>query len=411
MLRDRLHRIYPLAVFSFLIGFHSRAESVTFTPLGNFSALGGQYFTGASKSSGINIDGSFVPVIGITSKLYILPIYVSSYHQTQSVYNFLGQNTLIQGQLDQTGVLRADWAANSRWRLKPRVGLAKEWSKQSTDESTWNGLFNYTRKFGGLSAERALPNGSLEIGYEYGQVEYPHYQSLDADPRLTTTGITAVTGATVLNFHSHSTSLDYHWITDSKNASFDANATWVRENFIDQKVITSDSDGFQAVIDKKRTDDIYLLTLRESIRPSSRWLVNFGETFQYYQSNQNSYDATQAFANPFTYRYYNYADAQWSPTVTWFWNDARWDLSLGGTIGIRQYMYRKAQDGQGNYLGKRIHSLNRGGNLMLRYRIYKGLRVVLTGNILTYSSNTRYEVNYPYNYTTSSYLGGLSWEF
>ena len=44
-------------------------------------------------------------------------------------------------------------------------------------------------------------------------------------------------------------------------------------------------------------------------------------------------------------------------------------------------------------------------------RWLKGFHAVLTANILTYWSNTRYEVNYPYNYTVYNYLGGLSWDF
>jgi len=63
--------------------------------------------------------------------------------------------------------------------------------------------------------------------------------------------------------------------------------------------------------------------------------------------------------------------------------------------------------------------MDRGATITLRYdlgknatiRWLKGLHAVLTGNVLTYWSNTRYEANYPYNYTVYTYLGGLSWDY
>src|SRR4029077_20665675 len=133
----------------------------------------------------------------INSRLYLIPIYLGSYHETQGIYNFLGQNTLITRQFDQTGVLRAAWAASSSWRIKPRAGYTKEWIQQSTDESLWNGLFNFRRATGGISAEKVLANGSFEVGYDYGSIQYPNYQALTGDSRLTSTGINQNAGTNV----------------------------------------------------------------------------------------------------------------------------------------------------------------------------------------------------------------------
>src|SRR5579864_8755397 len=92
--------IRGIAVLVALIQAVPPVQAVTFTPIAHLNALGGQYFTGVTHSNGANIDGSFVPVIGINSRLYLIPIYVGSYHETQGIYNFLGQNTLITRQLD-----------------------------------------------------------------------------------------------------------------------------------------------------------------------------------------------------------------------------------------------------------------------------------------------------------------------
>jgi hypothetical protein len=387
------------------------SSAVTLNPILRLSAMGGQYFTGATDSSGVNVDAMVVPVIGINPRLYVIPIYLASYHETQSVYSFLGERTLINKQLDQTGVVRLAWSPSSAWRLKPRAGYKREWIQQNTDGSLSDGLFNYGRLFTGASAERVLANGSIEVGYEYGFTRFPNYQSLDADPRLTTTGITAGAGTKVLDFNSHETSLSYQTSTADRRRSWDVTLTWLRENFRDQKVITSTEGGFEDFVDERRMDDIMNGTLNHVFRPSARWTFASAETLQYYHSNQNAFDATQLYASPFTFRYYNFVDLQWSPSVSRFWGEGRWETTVTGSLGYRKYDHRRAQDGEGTYLSELIHSTNRGGTLTVRYRVLKGLFAVMTGSLLRYESNTRYEANYPYNYTVASYLGGLSWEY
>jgi hypothetical protein len=406
---------FKVLLLSFCVS--STAHALKVTPIAHLNVMGGLYNSGDTHSSGINVDGSIVPVIGINSRLYLIPIYIGSYHETQSVYNFLGQNILINRQLDQTGVLRAAWALNSSWRLKPRVGFTKEWIEQTTDESLSNGLFNFQRAFTGLSAERVFGNGSLEVGYEYGSIKYPHYQALDADPRLTTTGITSSVGTDVLDFHAHDASVIYDQSTSDKRWHLLSTFDWIRENFVDQKVLTVSENGLdQEVGDTQRTDDIFNLALQQLYVPTSRWSFNFGETFQYYFSNQNAFDATQLF---YTSRYYNFFDVQLNPSATMTFDDARWDATLGLTYGFRQYSHRRTQDGSGAYMDSLIYSMDRGAVFTLRSdlgritsrRWLKGIHGVLTSNILTYWSNTRYEANYPYNYTVYNFLLGLSWDF
>ncbi len=391
-------------------------QAVTYSPIANMTALGGQYFTNSTHSSGANVDASFVPVLGLSPKLYLIPILVVNYKETQNVYNFLGENTLVNKQLDTLSVLRLSWETSDTWRLKPRAGYKYEWAQQSTDGSLTGGLFNNQRLFGGLSAEHVLSVGTIELGYEYSDTTYPNYQSLSADPRLTATGITSNAGTNVLNFRGHETTLNYTVSADDKRWRSQNIFTWLREDFADQKVITQTDGGFEDFVDKKRTDDIFNLALTQSFRPHTRYALSLGEILQYYLSNQNAFDSSQLFVNPFTYRYYNFIDLQLNPTLTGYWFDGIFETSLAGVYGYRQYSHRKSQDGLGNYENKRIYSMNRGATLTLRYRLpplgsVKGLSVMMTSSVLTYWSNTRYEANYPYNYTVYNYQGGLSWEY
>lgn len=384
---------------------------VTFSPIVRLSSLGGQYYTGSTHASGVNVDSSFVPVIGLTPRLYLIPIYLGTYHETQSVYNFLGETTLIQRQLDQSGTLRLDWAVSPVWRLKPRAGYKREWTKQSTDEGLGNGLFNYDRIFGGVSGQMASGGASLELGFEYNKTRFPNYQALSADPRLTSTGITANAGTDVLNYNSYQASLTPELKSGDKRWLLNGTFTWIRQNFVDQKVITTTTGGLEDFLNEMRTDDIYNLSVQQSFRSTPSWVLGLGETIQYYTSNQNAFDASQVFSTPFTFHYYNFIEPQVSPSISLLLDESRWELTLAGSYAFRQYAHRRTQDSSGAFQNELIHTNAYTASLTVRYRLLKGLYTVLTGSFLKSTSNMNYEVNYPYNYTNWTYLGGMSWEF
>ncbi len=387
------------------------ANAFKFSPVARVSALGGQYYTGTTHSSGANIDIYIVPAFRLHPRLYLVPVYIRTLHQTQTVRNYAGENTLVQIQADQMSLLRADWIVTPVWHIKPRVGYSNQWIKQSSNESLTSGLFNYNRLTGGVAAQAVLPQGSFELGYEYSLVRYPNYHALAADPRLTSTGVTQAVGKDVLDFNSHETSIAFDTGWTHPPWRWSAKQVWVREDFIDHHVISQRPGGFESVLPQNRTDDIFLLTFEESRRFHSRALLSLGESFQYYMSNQNAFDSTHPFfATPFTYRYYNFLEADLNPALTLYLDKAQWELRLEGNFQVRQYTHRRTQDGYGTYQNNLIYQTIRGGTLTLRRKLFKGFYLVLTSSILTASSNTRYEANYPYNYTVWNYLGGLSWE-
>ncbi len=70
-----------------------------------------------------------------------------------------------------------------------------------------------------------------------------------------------------------------------------------------------------------------------------KWSFSLGETFQYYLSNQNTFDATQLDTPSFTYRYYNYLDTQLAPSVTL--TIGRFETGVIGSFGFRLYSHRR----------------------------------------------------------------------
>ena len=388
----------------------SVSHAVTVSPVVRLSALGGEFFTTSAESTGGNYDATIAPVIGLTDRFYLIPIYLGSFKQVPSIYDFLGESTLIEKQLDHQAVLRTLWAIDSVWRIKPRFGFKREYVKQNTDDSLQTGLFNYTRYTGGLAVEAVTSLGSIELSYDYGRTGYPNYQATIDDPLLVGSGLTTGAGTNILDIYSHESAINYDYSTQDKRWHWTANFDWLRENFLDQKIVSQDlGTNTEAFVNKQRTDDIFTLTLQQLFKYSERWNFGWGEVFQYYISNQNAFDASQIDAPSFTYRYYNYFDTQINPSLTV--TLGRFDTSVVGNFGYRQYAHRLTQDGDGNFTGSLIHSFNRGVTATSRYRIAKGLYAVLSRSLVTYTSNTQFQQDYPYNYSVFNVFGGLTWEY
>lgn len=406
----RLASVLSITVCSFVLT-ESSVEALTVSTVARVSAMGGQYRTGSAHSQGVNLDAYLVPAIKVHPRLFLVPIYIRSVHQTQSVYSFLGEKTLVKIQADQTTLLRADWIVSSTWHIKPRFGYINEWLKQSNNESLLHGLFNYNRWLGGCSAEAVLGQHSFEWGYEYSLVRYPNYQSLASDPRLTTTGITQAVGRDVLNFDSHEASIAYDSGTSYRPWNWNGKVVWVHENFGDQKVITQGPGGFEGVSAKQRADNIVMLLGKQTHQPVGPWFFGFGETWEYYLSNQNAFDAAQTLVSPFTPHYYDFWEMAINPFLSFSRNRAAWEIRLDGNLAYRQYLYRRTQNQFGAFQeDSLIYTFLSSGTLTCRRHLYKGFYAILTTSVLQSSSNTRYEANYPYNYTVWTYLGGISWE-
>src|SRR5438552_17723629 len=89
------------------------AQALTVSPVLRLSALGGEFFTTSAESTGGNYDATIAPVIGLTDQFYLIPIYLGSFKQVPSIYDFLGESTLIEKQLDHQAVLRTLWAVDA----------------------------------------------------------------------------------------------------------------------------------------------------------------------------------------------------------------------------------------------------------------------------------------------------------
>jgi hypothetical protein len=393
-----------------LLTMASGAGAITVSPVMRFSALGGEFFTTSARSTGANYDATVAPVLGLTPTFYLIPIYLASYKQVPSIYDFLGESTLIEKQLDHQASLRTLWLVNPTLRIKPRMTFKREYVKQNTDDSLQTGLFNFTSFTGGLAMETVLPIGSIEVGYDYGRTGYPNYQATIDDPLLVGTGLTSGTGTDILDIYTHESSINYDYATKDKRWHWTANIDWLRQNFIDQKIINQDETTQTETFEtKRRTDDIFTLALQQTYKYSPRWTFGMAEVFQYYLSNQNAFDASQTVAPSFTYRYYNYFDAQLNPTFTL--SVGRFDTSVTGVLGVRRYSHRQTQDSNGNFTGSLIHSFDRGATAVTRFRVAKGLYLVLSRSLITYTANTQFEQDFPYNYSVFNVFGGITWEY
>lgn len=403
MIRSRRIQVLILTL-SLLGGGNVHAAKVT--PVADVTVLGGQYFLeGNSAAFDGNVDAMVVPVVNFTPKTALLPIYQGSFRGTKDVEDLVGGGTLVQTRMDHSLTLKLVHQFTPNFSLKGKVGYKKEWLKETVDETFSNGLFNYDRLVTGVEMERDKPETKIRVGYDFYTMRYPNYRSLGSDSRFTDVGLTATAGTDILDYNTHELFFE-------KRNKIGEKSSWVwgydvaYKGFQDQKVVTA-SGGYSA---SNRFDMSHQLSSGVELQKDN---VTFGldGVFQFYHSNQNSFDASRAFFNK---RYYNFGEVHLTPSVslnigkgssgplrtTFFWD-----------FGFRRYTDRIAQDPDGEPTGAKLHQAFHALGFRVKYPLPHGLSLRTQANYKVYSSNMNYEKNYRYNYDAVTYFAGLGWEY
>jgi hypothetical protein len=129
-------------------------------------------------------------------------------------------------------------------------------------------------------------------------------------------------------------------------------------------------------------------------------------SYELLDSNQNSYDVTAA---AFHRGFYSYADAGVGPR----W-EFRWRGWMTGGVSYRfvhrAYAHRPAQNADGSEKGGAIKSDTQTARLNLTFPIAAGFSATLRLASQHVDSNMSRETTYRYNYTSSNYFLGVTYE-
>lgn len=398
-----------------------RAWGVDYVPVVSGSLMGGQYFyQGASSNLGANASLLAAPTFKTSDRWTFLPVYDGDYQGTKGVSDIVGPGTLFQQEFGQlVSVTAVDTPDGSAWRFKPTASYKYEFLKETRDEAWGKGLFDFEKAGAGFEAERVYKEPfSYRFGLDVFQIRFPNYASLESQAGTDPTGDPLnreLAAPHVLDSWNVqlSASGSRPFPYDAPVMAFEAGYSLLYQYYPEQNLV--DSEGNL----ENRVRQDYIQTVTGSMaypRPlrlmdsDMRVDAKLTASASLDSSNQNTFDPveTQYVGND-----YSYLLAGVGPTATLNWGNLKrptW-ASLGVHYERQQYLGRLAQDSDGLYTAAKEHDDRYVMTLGYGYPIAEGFYLKAQGNFYWQRSNMTYEVYYPYNYRTSNFLLGFTYDY
>ena len=392
-----------------------RSWAAEVSPIYGLQALGGQnFYSGQRGSLSGNLSGVVAPAVKFDERWSLLPALNSNFQGTQQVLDVVGAGTLFQAQWDnRVGVKAVYTPADSPWRLKPSFSVKYQLLQQTKDEKLGSGLFDYYKWNTGLDVEYVYREPfSVRFGLDFFETHFPNYTSLESQ------------AATSFQGQSLARELVGDHVLDTRSLLFmsavegplserliaEGTAGLLYQRFPSQHLVAASGDLAPPLREDVVTMMGASLKLPAELNSDLRVLGAFDLGASYESSNQNSYDATATQYLPY---YYNFGELKVSPSVKFLFGSPRQAtiLGLGVTYWHRRYPYRPLQNSSGVYLGGSTHMNNWMVNSSLTYPMAPHFSLVFNFQHGQASSNQTFEQFYKYNYTTTSYLFGFSYDY
>lgn len=395
----------------------AQATGLEVSPIYGLQVLGGQnFYSGQRNSLSANFTGIVAPAMKFNDKWALLPSYHSVYSGTQQVLDVVGAGTLFQSQWDNRLGMRAVYTPDgSQWRFKPSLSAKSEFLQQSKDEQLGSGLFDYLMFGAGFDAEYVYRDPfSVKLGVNYFQTHFRNYTTLES--RI----------ATQFQGQSLARELVGDHILDTKNFLFTASieaplaerliiegfSSFMYGRFPQQRLVAPSGDLSSPLREDVTTSLGASFKMPAELNSDLRLLGTLDFTGAYTSSNQNSFDATQTRFIPY---YYNFGQVSVAPGVRFVLGPVKQAtvVGLSATYWYRRYPYRNTQDpGSGAYQdGTSTHMHNWMLNATATYPMAPHFSLVFNVQHGRAQSNQSFQQFYRYNYTTTNYLFGFSYDY
>lgn len=388
---------------------------VKITPVARLDILGGQYFIeDKSTSFGGNTSIFVSPAINFNKNHALVPILFLTYRGTKDVRELVGGGTLTQECLD-VGPFGVKYVhkISSGLKLKFKTTYKIEYLKETKDEEWQKGLFDYHKlTIGGEVENKLTENLSFRTSIDYFTVRYPNYQSLVSkyQTSIDTTTYTEISenaGKDVLDYDSIDCFIESSYSL-SQNILLQVTYDLTMRNFRDQHIVKSDGK-----FDKTLRNDVSHVLRLNTLLNFERITISLADTIKYYDSNQNSYDAS---FTKFTENSYDHIENMLSPSINFKLGNKEpyINLSLWWEITYRNYLSRLAQNETGEYTNEKLWQQTNVLCTSFTYpvdKLLKGLSFKILTSYNIVSSNMKYEKFYKYNYSSYNYFAGVEFKF
>lgn len=380
--------------------------------------LGGQDVATQGRPRDSGIASALVAVaVPISASWKITPVYQNYYQATRQVLDAGGGGVnLFQSRMDHRLGAKFFYEPRETWRLKLNLGSRFQLLKETNDEAWGKGLFDFRKLNAGLEWEwfYAKPH-SFRFGYDYFNVAFPNYHTLESRGALRINGQTVareLSGSRVLDSHNHSVLAGINGSFIRRDWVWDLSYIGVFQSFPDQPVANAAGQFDPA----KRRDFLHELTgsVRGWFKPG--WLdklyLGLRATAAVTDSNQNNFNAADG---RFFSGYYDVRTLDLLPSFgLYFANpvEPSRSVQLSGSYQMifAHYPGRFAQDYTGAYGARGLNSTTYAAVVTLTWPIRRHLSVMASFRSTVLRSNMNYEALYRYNFSSRAYLVGFGYE-
>ncbi|MFC1679572.1 hypothetical protein ACFL2T_05120 [Elusimicrobiota bacterium] len=390
------------------------AHAVEVEPVYTLQFLGGQYFfsEGQSKVSG-NLSGLLAPGIRFNERWELYPSLRSAYKGTKEVVDVVGAGTVFQEQMDhRLGVKGVYNPEGTKWRLKPSASYTAQLLKETADESFGNGLFDYRKMDFGFEGEYVYRKPlAVRASVTYFMTHFPNYTSLESQASTDFQGQSLareLVGDYVLD--SHGQLLAFSGEYPFKGMLVEGGYTFMHQRFGDQRIV----DAAGALTPSSRHDIMHAVSggvkYPHEFSAKFKAVGSFGVGFAINDSSQNNYDALRTH---FVEDYYDYREISVSPGLELKVGDPDWPTTfcMDLNLAMRSFPGRFIQNEDGAYQGDNLSQTNFMISATASRPIAPRFKVLFNVQHGIARSNQEYEQLYTYNYSATSYLFGLSYDY
>jgi len=362
--------------------------------------------------SGGFVSGFLAPGYKLSDATSLLVLYNGSYYKQLNFYSDLvGPRGRDERQSHTiTPMLRIAFGENRRYALTPSVFYTTTYNKDVEGGDWDDGLYNYRDRGGGLDFSiREMGfgdgDGTLRLGAQYYEREYPNYTSLldlakglgeEEDER---------------DYNAVLAKIAYHW---AKPFGFSWGADYyvLYKRLEDKKVV-----NFNGVLtsDEQR-DYLHGLTLRLSYVPEALSDLRLGLDLSgsLYDSNQNYYDGMGTIGlddDEYLHDFYDYISYRIRPSISYTFPLFPLTASVSYAYQQLDYTERRAQNRNGDYKSDEQYEIQEEITIGLRYALLENLSVFTRYQYLSVDSNNENETVYKYDHIVDYYYAGVSLSF
>ncbi|MBU0952536.1 MAG: hypothetical protein KKH91_06940 [Elusimicrobia bacterium] len=399
---------FVVAVICFVLPLSASDITTVF----NVKALLGQYaFEKESGSYNGNLNIDFVPAIKFSDKFSLLPAFYLGYNGVKDVTELVGGGTLVQQSADYNIALKPIINLSKNVKLRAKVGYMNQLFQETTDETWGKGLFDYNK----VTAGADISHKNITAGYSCYTIVFPNYNTLaetETKEKYGSELSSSSVGKKILDFSASEISA-YGKIYPLDSFVIDWSFGYNLKSFADQKVITEIVNVYKP---ENRADNSIAVSVFPSIAliPAGpvTLLGGLNVSMINYNSTQNHYNVKATSQdNPYTPKYYDYSETQIAPVVSCSFNTIPLKVDLSYQMGSRKYTERLAQDSAGTNLADKTKTDTNYLSLGLTYPLFEKMSLKMLVSQFNSVSNMKYEQVYRYNYTTSNYFVGVTYEY